>query len=462
MPFAIVSGWSPVGGKNGDSCLPPGRIASIPNGRCVSESVIKNSDEVEKRANQLILQGDVEGALRLFKGHLAESPFDSKVLALVDSLLLSPEQGQGLIDFYRDLQKAAPDDWRAVVNLARAYSRTGKDSLAVVHFQKLLRTEAEHPEVWIELAGCYKRLDKAELALRALNSLIDIQPNYAPAHVARLKYLLEAGDLEEAAAASIFSMEVRDLPPSLREWLDKVNLHLEQGLRPPEELLDESLEARAEVKKAPRPTVPQPISDREKSQQLLCFTMMLSILVKGGLSFGRIFGILAAHQGHLSSAVTQSLEKAVMGQGEPLSKALARHPDVFTDHYLALVEMGESTNLSRCLDRLCEQLKLEYLKGEPRDESRPALVLACRNLVDALEASGSEAKALAWAVRACVDDGVRAAMQDLERQVLSGTRLAECKFPAMFTALMPSLVAAHDAVGTVPNAFKELARLLSS
>lgn len=408
----------------------------------------------------------MEAALQLLKAHLPQDPFDRQLSALADGLL----EGPALIEFYRDLHKSAPDDWRLVVVLAGAYSRTGKDSLAVVQLQKLLRTESDHPEVWMELAKCYKRLDKSELALRALNSLIDIQPDYAQAHVTRLRFLLEAGDLEEATAASIFSLEVRQLPPELLSWLDKVNLHLEQGLRPPEELLREQEEKEPEAPAAipepapapaPAPTSSGGMTEKDRTLQLLSLTSMLAILVKGGLSFGRIFGILASkHQGPMRQVVLD-LEKSVMREGESLSKAFARHPEVFPDQYLALVEMGESTNLSRCLDRLCEQLKLEYRKSEPPDKARPELLLACRNLSDALDASGSEAKALAWAARACGEGPVKAAVQDLEKQVASGARLAECKFPPIFTPLITGLVGAHDAVGTTPSAFKDLARLLS-
>ncbi|MBX3167708.1 MAG: tetratricopeptide repeat protein [Candidatus Eremiobacteraeota bacterium] len=195
------------------------------------------SAEVANQANQLILQGNVEGALALFRERLKVDPFEPRVVELVDSLLMAPDQGRGLVDFYRDLQKAHPEDWRLVVSLARAYSKTGKDSLAVVQLQKLLRNESQHAEVWMELAICYKRLDKLELALRALNSLIDIQPNYGPAHVARVRYLIEADDLNEAAAASIFSLEVAGLSGPVRDWVDKVNLQLEQGLRPEDDLL---------------------------------------------------------------------------------------------------------------------------------------------------------------------------------------------------------------------------------
>lgn len=431
----------------------------------MSESAIKSPDEVAKSANRLILDGDVGGALGLLKSHLLQDPLESKLTDLVDSLL----EGAALIEFYRDLQKSAPEDWRLVVVLAAAYSRSGKDSLAVVQLQKLLRTDSDHPEVWMALAQCYRRLDKAELALRALNSLIDLQPQFPQAHITRLLYLLDSGDLEEATAASIFSLEVKELPAELLSWLDKVNLHLEQGLKPPAPLLEEQQERVQPAAPEPAPSTPPPQpaspqqqpSQREKTQQLLSFTNMLTIMVKGGLSFSRIFGILASKQSSLSSSVIKDLEKSVMRDGEPLSKALAHHPDIFSDQYLALVEMGESTNLSRCLDRLCEQLKLEYLRSEPKDDTRPALILSCRNLVDALETSGSEIQALAWAVRACADDKIRAAMQELEKQVSSGIRLAECKFPAIFTPLITSLLVAHDAVGTTPNAFKDLARLLT-
>jgi Flp pilus assembly protein TadD len=203
----------------------------------MSESITKNSDELATQANQLILQGDVEGALSLFKAHLKDNPFDPKVVSLVDSLLLAPDQGRGLVDFYRDLQKTYPDDWRLLVCLARAYSKTGKDSLAVVQLQKLLRSDSQHAEVWMELATCYRRLDKIELALRALNSLLDVQPQETPAHVARIRYLVEANDLAEAAAATVFSLEVAGLDPKVRDWIDKMNLHLEQGLRPDDDLL---------------------------------------------------------------------------------------------------------------------------------------------------------------------------------------------------------------------------------
>lgn len=424
----------------------------------MSESGTQSPDEVANGANQLILLGDVEGALQLLKAYLIGDPFEAKVTSLVESLLLSPDQGRGLVRFYNDLQKSQPDDWRFLVCLARACAKTGKESLAVVHLQKVLRKNGEFPEVWMELATCYMRLQKPELALRALNSLIDLQSNYAPAHVSRLRYLVETGDLEEAAAASIFSLGIKDLPPSVQEWLDLVNLQLEQGLKPDPDLLQDLSEDNHAQRAARSQT--SLLSERERTQQLLIFTTMLAIMVKGGLSFSRIFGILASQKiGRIHSIIT-SLEEAVIRDGEPLSKALARHPEYFSDQYVALIEIGESTNLSRNLDRLCEQLRGDFLKDSPPEESAPALILACRILVDVLEAGGSEAKALNWAARACVDETVKQGLTDVERQIQSGSRLVECKFPPCFTPIFGGLIAAHEAVGTTPNAFKDLARLL--
>lgn len=429
-----------------------------PNARPMSESGVRSSEEVANRADQLILLGDVEGALRLFKSHLRQDPFDARIVSLVDSLLLGPEQGRGLIDFYKDLQKEAPDDWRLIVSLARACSRTGKDSIAVVQLQKLLRTDSQHPEVWMELAMCYKRLDKLELALRALNSLIDLQHDYAPAHLARLRFLVEADELEEAAAASVFSLECHDLPPAVRDWLDKVNLILEQGRKPPAELMQKNIPLTPS--RIPTAAPRQANLEQDKTLQMLAFTAMIAILVKGGLSYGRIFGLLSAHLGDTLGPVMKKLEDSVIRDGEPLSKALAKHPEVFADHYVAMIELGESTNLSRVLDRLSDQLRKEYLKNHPGNETTAALALASRNLVDALEAGGDEAKALSFATRVCLDETVRKAFQDLEKQVNNGIRLAECKYPAIFTPLFDGLIAAHDAVGLMPQAFKDLARLL--
>lgn len=169
---------------------------------------------------------------------LAEEPFHPASHKTVESAFPLPEQSRQYIDFYRQMQRQSPEDWRHLVNLARAYSKTGKDSLAVVQLQKLLRTDAGLLEVWIDLAECYQRLHKSELALRAYNSAIDIEPSFERAHLARVSLLVETEELEEAAAAVVFSLACRDLSAPLVELLEEIDEHLESGLLPPQKLVE--------------------------------------------------------------------------------------------------------------------------------------------------------------------------------------------------------------------------------
>ncbi len=178
-----------------------------------------------------------EQILNSLRDQLQEDPMNDAVHKQVYEVLSGPEASRALIDFYRQLQRSNPDDWRHLVNLARAYSETGKDSLAVVQLQKLLRSDPSLKEVWMDLARCYQRLNKIEVALRALNSAIDVDPAFAVAHIERVRLLAGSDELEEAAAAVVFSLECEQLKPDVADWLEEVDAHLESGFRPPEDLL---------------------------------------------------------------------------------------------------------------------------------------------------------------------------------------------------------------------------------
>ena len=130
-----------------------------------------------------------EQALNSIRDQLQEDPFNQGLHQQVYDALSGQDEARALIDFYRQLQRNNPDDWRHLVNLARAYSQTGKDSLAVVQLQKLLRSDPSLKEVWMDLARCYQRLKKVELALRALNSAIEVDPGFAEAHIERVRLL---------------------------------------------------------------------------------------------------------------------------------------------------------------------------------------------------------------------------------------------------------------------------------
>lgn len=179
-----------------------------------------------------------EEELHKVRDGISEDPFNEGLNGRIYEHFPQPAEARQLIDFYRQLQRIHPDDWRHLVNLARAYSATGKDSLAVVQLQKLLRTDSSLLEVWMDLALCYQRLKKTELALRALNSAIDIDPSFEKAHLTRAKLLVETDEFEEAAAAVVFSLSSDRLSKPVVDWLEQVDEFLESHMQPPEELLN--------------------------------------------------------------------------------------------------------------------------------------------------------------------------------------------------------------------------------
>ena len=179
-----------------------------------------------------------EQELHTVRDGLAADPFGKDLNASVYEHFSLPDNSRQLIDFDRQLQRTYSDDWRHLVNLARAYSATGKDSLAVVQLQKLLRTDSSLLEVWMDLAACYQRLKKTELALRALNSAIDIDPAFEPAHLSRAQLLVETEEFEEAAAAVVFSLSSDKLSKPVVDWLETLDEFLESRITPPKELLE--------------------------------------------------------------------------------------------------------------------------------------------------------------------------------------------------------------------------------
>lgn len=200
--------------------------------------------------------------------------------------------------------------------------------------------------------------------------------------------------------------------------------------------------------------------DLDRSLDLLSMTAMISILINGGFSYGRVFSLLNAHHGGWLQPVLRNLETAVIHEGEALSKALSRYPAVFSDIYVAMVELGESTDLGRQLDRLYHQLAKEHQKSRKATETTAALAGACRTVAELLEGGSSESKALTLAAKVCLDEPVRQALLSLNLQVQAGTRLAECQYPPLFTPLFAGLLAAHESVGSLPSAFRDLAEFL--
>ncbi len=189
------------------------------------------------KAEEMIAAGQPAAAIELFRSVASSQPCDLQAFSTVQRLFVGIDQGRFLVDFYRDLQKSEPENIHHLLNLAKVYSSTGKDSLAVVQLQKLLRADSGLKEGWTELAMCYIRLNKQELAQRALNSLLDLHPECSEAHVERVRVFLLAGDTQEALANTIFSLESPAVNSQLRTWLEEIDEHLELNIQPSSQLL---------------------------------------------------------------------------------------------------------------------------------------------------------------------------------------------------------------------------------
>lgn len=70
------------------------------------------------------------------------------------------------ISFYRDLVKADRDQPYHSLSLARAYREADQTKVAVVHYQKYLRSEKDG-EAYAELADAYDELGKGNLSASA-------------------------------------------------------------------------------------------------------------------------------------------------------------------------------------------------------------------------------------------------------------------------------------------------------
>lgn len=97
-----------------------------------------------------------------------------------------------------------------------------------------------------------------------------------------------------------------------------------------------------------------------KSTELTVMTRQLSTMISSGMSLLRAFYVLEdqCENEKLREALTQ-IRKDVES-GIALSRALARHPDIFSDLYVAMVAAGETGGiLEDTLKRVADQLEKE-------------------------------------------------------------------------------------------------------
>ena len=62
--------------------------------------------------------------------------------------------------------------------------------------------------------------------------------------------------------------------------------------------------------------------------------------------------------------------------------------------------------------------------------------------------------------KTCPDPTIKGNFLKLSAQAEAGLRLSHCDFSPAFPAIFAGMIAAHDELGSVPLAFKQLAELL--
>lgn len=86
------------------------------------------------------------------------------------------------VDFYKMTLKYAPDSIRANNDLAIAYEKIGKHDEAIGIYNRMLKQDPNHPDVYVNLAAIQIIKGNADEAVNLCEKAIALQPNNATAH----------------------------------------------------------------------------------------------------------------------------------------------------------------------------------------------------------------------------------------------------------------------------------------
>jgi type IV pilus assembly protein PilC len=102
------------------------------------------------------------------------------------------------------------------------------------------------------------------------------------------------------------------------------------------------------------------------SSEKIMMVKNLSVMIGTGLSLVKSFEILASQSRNKKLKDSLLSIKEQINKGEPLSSAIAKHPDIFSEFFLSMIKVGEeSGTLEEVLRTLALQLEKEHkLKSE--------------------------------------------------------------------------------------------------
>lgn len=121
-----------------------------------------------------------------------------------------------------------------------------------------------------------------------------------------------------------------------------------------------------------RPTIAQPARDsavlrwpgrrRTASEQdLILFTRQMRAIMRAGIPLTQALNSLQTGARNAGFAAVLAQLQAKLEQGNMLSQAMQRHPDDFSEYYINMIKVGESTGLlEESFARLLEQLQFDF------------------------------------------------------------------------------------------------------
>ena len=116
-----------------------------------------------------------------------------------------------------------------------------------------------------------------------------------------------------------------------------------------------------------------------KNTDLIQFTRQMHSMLRAGVPMFRSVSGLAETTGNANLANTLHNVMSTLESGHPLSDALAQHPKVFSEFYVSLVRVGETTGkLQQIFDQLAFYLDRDYeTRAKIKSALRyPSIVLA--------------------------------------------------------------------------------------
>jgi FkbM family methyltransferase len=127
-------------------------------------------------------QGDVQGALALYRDWLRKHPDDVEVLAELGTTLVGLQRWNEARVALERARELAPASFTVLANLGTVYRTMYKHALALETWTEALRLKPDSPELRVNLGALYKDLGRSREAETTLLEAIALRPGYANAH----------------------------------------------------------------------------------------------------------------------------------------------------------------------------------------------------------------------------------------------------------------------------------------